>query len=197
MCVDGQKVAKRLSVQIAKETKKVTHLLQQYNDCTIVHPTGNVSVSLQDVLNPQDAFWHSCSITTCKANPAVPHSVKQELIRSHLLIKRSSEELDMIKEEMGSTVKYLTQKMLDLKNATQEIKDGEPSKYTAGAIAILQKLFLQSKLKLEQTLPFFKGIVPVPLESEILIDSSCHSSAISDSESDSDISEHDDDDYDM
>ena len=99
MYVDGQKVAKRLSVQIAKETKKVTHLLQQYNDCTIVHPTGSVSVSLQDVLNPQDAFWLSSFVTTCNATPAVPHSVKQELIRSHLLIKRSSEERNMIRKE--------------------------------------------------------------------------------------------------
>ena len=99
----------------------------------------------------------------------------------------------MIKDEMGSTVNYLTQRMLDLTIATQEIKDGEPNKRTKGTIVLLQKVFLQTKLKLEQTLPFFEGIVPVPLESETLTESSFHSSAISDS--DSDISE--DDDYDM
>ena len=108
---------------------------------------------------------------------------------------RSSEEVDMIKKEMGSTVNYLTQRMLDLKNATQEFKEGEQNKLTKGAIAVLQKLYMQTELKLKQTLPFFEGIVSVPVESQILTKASLHSPAISDSDSDSDISE--DDDYDM
>ena len=49
----------------------------------------------------------------------------------------SSEELEMIKTEIGCMANNLTQRMLDLKNATQEVKDGESNKRTKGATAVL------------------------------------------------------------
>ena len=48
--LDGQKIAKKLSVQISKETKKIKVLIPDYNTCRTIQ--GEAMISLQEALDP-------------------------------------------------------------------------------------------------------------------------------------------------
>ena len=92
--LDGQKISKKLSLQISKETKKIRELLPKYNACT------NVSSECSP-LEMNDAT----KLTTIMDTTSISNS-KRELIETFLRIKRSEEEIVMLESEMSNTVDH-------------------------------------------------------------------------------------------
>ena len=92
--LDGQKISKKLSLQISKETKKIRELLPEYNACT------NVSSECSP-LEMNDAT----KLTTIMDTTSISNS-KRELIETFLRIKRSEEEIVMLESEMSNTVDH-------------------------------------------------------------------------------------------
>jgi len=69
--VDGQKIAKKLSVQISKETKKIESLLPEYNACQVV--IGGDSAPL---LLLEEALDPSLLAAVLKPNSSLPFDSK-------------------------------------------------------------------------------------------------------------------------
>jgi len=69
--VDGQKIAKKLSVQISKETKKIKSLLPEYNACQVV--IGGDSAPL---LLLEEALDPSLLAAVLKPNSSLPFDSK-------------------------------------------------------------------------------------------------------------------------
>ena len=80
--VDGQKIAKRLSMQISKETAKLKKLIAEYNSCHCDEP----DLILADVLEP-----HSTD---------VGRKERHDIIQAYLRKKRSEEEIKLLLAEV-------------------------------------------------------------------------------------------------
>ena len=94
--IDGQKIAKKHSQQILKETNAIKLLLQEYN--YIYHTCFNqscVELTLSDALYP---------LVTPRG---MSSGKKREVMDSYLLMCRSSEEITLLKKEMHNIVCYI------------------------------------------------------------------------------------------
>ena len=103
---DGQKIARRLSISITKETGNARKLLSDY--CAASSLVGSsIQVTLAEVLSPDSDFWK-----TPPPQSLSPHlsqdlswDVKKDITQAYLLIKRS-EELDLLSEEKNNVLSY-------------------------------------------------------------------------------------------
>lgn len=88
MCfADGQKIAKKLSIQISKETNNIKSLLED----------GKL-LSIPEALDPS-------TYSTILSTPHFSES-KQQLIEAFLMMKRSTEEIIILRTEMKNTAHY-------------------------------------------------------------------------------------------
>ena len=129
---DGQKIAKKLSLQISKETKKIKELLPEFNACQSVIG-GCEPLRLEDALDPSE-------LTTIM-QPNISHS-KRELIDAYLIIKRADEELSMVAVEMTNTLKHYEQQLMAVKNCIEQYRTGVDA-FSRGAVALLQALLVK------------------------------------------------------
>lgn len=127
---DGQKIAKRLSKSITKETATARNILDNYN--SILSTIGDEPCSLQDVLCPDAKFWEQNQ----QSNIAMTWGAKKDLIQAYLLLKRSEEELAHLEKERLNTLDY----WFKLKSAiNKHLLSLEPyDKYSMGVIALLK-----------------------------------------------------------
>ena len=95
--LDGQKIAKKLSVQISKETKKIKVLIPEYNTCQTIE--GEAPVSLQEALDPE-------TLSKAMYSKLYPSESRQEIIDAYLMIKRTTEEVSMLHADISNTLKY-------------------------------------------------------------------------------------------
>ncbi len=104
MCfADGQKIAKKLSIQISKETKNIKSLLPIYNSCKSTLEYGKL-LSIPEALDPS-------TYSTILSTPHFSES-KQQLIEAFLMMKRSTEEIIMLRTEMKNTAHHYKKKQL-------------------------------------------------------------------------------------
>ena len=97
--VSGQKIAKKLSQQLSKETNAIKTLLQEHNACS------NESC---DEMTLSDAMVIATKLK--QVGLATPTGIssgkKREVIDAYLLMCRSSEEISMLEKEMHSIFHY-------------------------------------------------------------------------------------------
>ena len=109
-CIDGQKIAKRLAKNITKETRKATHLVQEYNNQCIEESSP---ISLVDVLSPDSTFWNAEARSES-------FKVRREIIEAFLRMERSTEALELLKSEMKSTMQYWLFRIQTLKQKVRQ-----------------------------------------------------------------------------
>ena len=145
---DGQKIAKRLSVQISKETTKVSKALENYNS------SSSQSASSAMVLDPSSAFWvapdHTSSIL-----------FKQPVINNYLLRQRSTEELQILRQDMHNTLLYFEKKLKCIKDKLDVLKVGISTPFTRGAIALLYRLQNKTSNRLQHAINLFGKLIDV------------------------------------
>ena len=143
--IDGQKIAKKLSLQISKESSKIQSLLKEYNSCELPSPHAN-SLSTSDVFNPsiledqlkQLGTW--CSVASGE---------KREIIDSYLILCRSQEEISMLQEDADNCVTYYKNREDVI---LQEInKHSLETLFDKGAVALLHSLLAENSLLLNES----------------------------------------------
>ena len=128
--VDGQKIAKRLSKNITKETGTARNILVDYN--SVLSTFGKETCSLQEVLCPDAKFWEQSELSTM----ATTWDTKKDLIQAYLMLKRSEEELALLEKEKLNTLEYWS-KLKTVIN--QYLLSFQPSdKHSIGVIALLK-----------------------------------------------------------
>lgn len=132
--VDGQKIAKRLSMQITKETGKIKKFIAEYNVCLCDGP----ELTISEVLDPQSTVFGRNASSQRRHN----------IIQAYLRKKRSEEEIELLQAEMEQTQQYFQQKLSIVTSACRDISASDADLFSLGAHSILTKY----KWKLEQCL---------------------------------------------
>ena len=140
LCIDGQRIAKKLSHQVTKETKKLTTLLEEYNVCQLLVSSSStqIHVTLDEALDP-DVL--SCKLhTECGATSSKP----QDVIEAYLQMTRSNEEIVLLENEMLNTIQFYAEQRKSLLLVIDQMKEAQLSESNAfrrGAVALLHSLF--------------------------------------------------------
>ena len=148
MYADGQKIAKRLSVQISKETTKISKALENYNTFS------SESASSTMVLDASSAFWVA-------PNHSSSFLIKQPVINNYLLRQRSTEELQILRQDMHNTLLYFEKQLKCIKDKLIELKVGISTPFTRGAIALLYRLQNKTSNRLEHAINIFGKLIDV------------------------------------
>ena len=177
---EGQKIAKKLSIQIIKETQKLKALLQEYNAYNVA-TTGDCStLSIADVVDS--------SKLAQIVNPNSSYSIdKQELIEAYLLLIRSGEEIHMLECDMKNVISHYENRVNMLTVAM-----ASPSEVTrkceSGARALFQNLLQEANQQLHKCRQLFSSCLHQDQSPQLNdSDSDLSSEAYTDSDSESDI----------
>ena len=165
---DGQKIAKRLSSQITKETSNLKKLVLEYNARTIPDP----ELSIEAAIDPHSTLFVS-SVT----------KRKQDIIQAYLRKKRSEEEIELLKSEMKQTLHYLEQKEKMLTCACRSIAQCSEH-FHLGAHNILTQFKWKVQLCIEKTRKAFKVTDPAETGDDSDDEDVSGSGSCSDSDSD-------------
>ena len=144
---DGQKIAKRLTLQISKENASIQSLMDEYNAC---HCPGECCMLLSDILNPsiletrlqELGMWSS-----------IASGKKREIIDAYLDYCRSKEEIFMIQDDAKNVVTYYYQnKKKVLLEEIQRQSLNSQSTYGRGATALLFNKLAETSRLLHQSI---------------------------------------------
>lgn len=134
LCLDGQKIAKKLSKQI---TGSIRVTISKYNQLCL--QTGMNELSICDVLNVNSHIW-SCSGNSESESPHIPMDVTHDVSQAYFELNRSDEELALLKSEMMSFSCYYKSKTTVIDSTISALRNKEQSMLQQGSIAFLIKL---------------------------------------------------------
>ena len=139
---DGQKIAKKLSSSITKETKKAKQLHQAYISTYAQLDEHYNDVSFADILAVDSSFWQS-PLEEGKSSYGIPFSLKRDIVQSYLLSKRSTEELALLKSSLKNMLKYLELKIhrieMYVKKLDNALATSDYTQYEMGAKCSLKQ----------------------------------------------------------
>ena len=176
MCVgcvlDGQKIAKRLAKQIARESKTIKDLLLEYNQYCL---DDDDKLVLSSVFNLEVL---STLLTVAHSSPE--RNKKQEIIEEYLLLLRSHEEIELLEAEVNNARKHYLAKKATIEAEIVRHSDSL-SPYSVGAKCLLIGL-LHDLVKLQKEM---ESTFRAMKERTDVQDIICSSDSDSDSDSDS------------
>lgn len=144
---DGQKIAKKLAVQIAREMKAMKALLPVYNACQVA--IGGETLSVEEVLDPSQLSMMLRPLSSISSKS------KHELIESFVHAKRAEEEIAMLEAEMVNVVKYYEHRRKVIQDSINLATPREDA-FSRGALSLLQTMHLRMENKLEECKGLFK-----------------------------------------
>lgn len=194
--IDGQKIAKRLSSSITKETKKAKDLLEEYNaTCLQLNITREQSpLELHEVLPINSEFWQASPLSECSTLRGVSWNTKREVIQAFLLKKRCEEELQLLEEAMQNVLKYWSNRIATISGEIENLQGNDTSQFNVGAINLLKHLLWESELQLSKAVVSFRNIVDHPISGSMDAADVCDESDL-DLDSDSSTSSESEDEY--
>lgn len=145
--IEGQKIAKRVSSQITKETRRIKSLLEDYSASLSPTESPIESILLSDALDPS-AIEHRLQ-TLGIWFQTVASGEKREVMDAYLMLCRSNEDLSMLKEEAQNTVTYYEERKYSLLKAIEHLSSNIDT-YSRGITAILHQMLAVSCVKLKQ-----------------------------------------------
>lgn len=140
---DGQKIAKKLSQQISKETKVVKTLTEELNECS---SQPHEELSLADALDPS-----AIALQLQQLGSATPTGIssgkKRDAIDAYLQIVRSKEEIMLFEKEIKNMIHYYENRdsviMQSLSNPSQNQCDRGQKALLYGFLQQNSSLFLK------------------------------------------------------
>lgn len=154
--IDGQKVAKRLSSQINKESIKLKSLLISYNETTMQQ------IDLSSVTNLSSEFWNDQETTTFRHATEPPTKVKLHMIHNWQVMKKSEEEKMLLQDDMLNFLFYFQNKIEIIKKCTARLN--RENDILAGVYSLAQTKLAAIKLLLLQGVYTFSKLITIPEE---------------------------------
>uniref|UniRef100_A0A1X7UAW0 CxC1-like cysteine cluster associated with KDZ transposases domain-containing protein n=1 Tax=Amphimedon queenslandica TaxID=400682 RepID=A0A1X7UAW0_AMPQE len=159
---DGQKIAKKLSAQIKKETLSLKRLLEKHK-----------LYKYEDIINPNSDFWEPVDVMNVSAEV---YKMRRSAIHNYLLLQRSEEELELLKQDMLNTLQYFKHKLELIKENQVTIMSEPQTLYNSGLSCLLLKyehkiLLLYNKSKeafapIVPALPFFESALNIQVDTD-------------------------------
>lgn len=181
---DGQKIAKKLSRGISKETNRARQFLDEYN--AILQAEGCFApVPVSEVLSLSSKFWYDEGMQ--KGCEKVPLSIQKEIIDAYLRTKRTNEEIKLVEQEMRNVIEYLHRKREIITNQINTYQKCDEDMFNKGAISLLHKLLWKVELSEAKAVACFSSIIDVPATSVKSDDWTPYDSEDSDIDTESDM----------
>lgn len=139
--VDGQKIAKKLCLQITRETKAVKSLLEEH----ACQSSSREMITLAEALDPS---IFQARIGSWAGNSAVTGD-QQEAIQAYLTLSRSIEELTMLKDDAHNMVLYYERKREVVCSKLASLS-AKTDLFSRGSIALLYSALAKIENLLEQ-----------------------------------------------
>ena len=137
---DGQKIAKKLSLQIKKEIKGIQSLVEEYRACT-----GTTSGdTLTDALDPASI---GIRLHQLGSWGAVATGRRREIIDAYLTLRRSNEEIEMLEQDARNCVVFYERKKQMIACELEYRSD----LFSRGAMALLSDLMHHVSQRLHQS----------------------------------------------
>ena len=151
MPADGQKIAKKISSQISKETKIIKSLLNQIHACQPLDESSSGYITLSEALDPSAiqsrlqiyGTWHT-----------IAEGKKRDAIDAYLSYCRSVEEIKMLKDEAENVITYYEQRKTAVVNELES--NAAIDSFTRGAKALLHLMLKKLNYHLEQSYEIVK-----------------------------------------
>ena len=99
--LDGQKIAKKLSIQISKESNKLKELRHEFNAIRTVN--GDSMVELKDIFDSAKLLAILSTVTSSLLHQS---ENTRKAIDLYLTIQRNKEEITLIRNEVGNMTTY-------------------------------------------------------------------------------------------
>lgn len=185
---DGQKIAKRLSSSITKETKKAKELLMEYNETSsqLDICREHSPLQLQEVLPINSELWQSSPLPECMTSRSVPWHSKREIIQAFLLKQRCEEELQLLEDAMRNVLEYWSNRIAAITGEIEQLQENDDglAQFNIGAINSLKHLLWESELQISKAVASFRNIIVVD---HLLVDTAAELTGQCDLDSDSSI----------
>ena len=140
---DGQKIAKKLSIQITNETKLLQVLVREYNACiTLCNHTHLQQIDMQEAKDPS-VLQSKVTLTAVLHHGSLSSAKKLDIINAHLMVTRAKEEILLLKEEMFNTLMYYKNMSDCVEAAIREITEAFQNNFTRGCIALLTNKLME------------------------------------------------------
>ena len=150
---DGQKIAKKLSIQISRETRKIKEFLPEFNACQ--NMIGESEILLEDALNPSK-LTSIMQLNVDQSKQELTDS-KRELINSYLTMKRADEELSMLTAEMSNTIHHYEREVGIVQKCIEQYSN-EVDAFSKGAVALLQAHLIRLQAQVKESCELFSPI---------------------------------------
>ena len=152
---DGQKIAKKLAVQITKETKAIQALLPEYNACerAVGGEDGVSQLVLTEALDP------NVLASVLRPQSSLPSKSKRELMDSYIMVKRSTEEVTMLETDMRNTIQYYFNQRATIEDLLKLFKGNV--QLERGSISLLKNMYACVDRKLTGCTQLFENCTPV------------------------------------
>lgn len=132
---DGRKIAIKLSKQIRSDTKQLEALVKQYG-ASLSDVDSADGITLEEVLDPMKLEDRLRSLGVwCLGT--VPE--KREAMDAYLIVRRSEEELAMLRAELQAVARYHRRKKEYVVKAYYEVQSLTDSPYNRGIASLLMK----------------------------------------------------------
>lgn len=142
---DGQKIAKKLSLQINKEARAIRKLVGEY-DVLQAGDTSTPLLTMEEALDPEQVRTRLQAMGTCTA---IATGEKREVIDSYLLLCRSREEIQLLKHEVHNLVSYYENAKKVLEDETRR-RSTDTASFNRGAVSLCHRLLNRVNLLLAQ-----------------------------------------------
>ena len=182
---DGQKIAKKLCSGISNETRVARHLLEEYNAAACELSPSDPAASLQEVLSLKSEFWVQGSPSVPESS--IPWKTREEIIQASLTMKRSEEELQILKSDMICWFHRIE----TIANKLKALEHSPDTLYIRGAKNMLRKMKTDAELQCQKATSLFSVFVAIP--SDVTIEGLVSSIEADESDSESDTEEEDSD----
>ena len=153
---DGQKIAKKLASGISKEMRRIRTLLDECNavnsqiqDC--------VPYTITKVSSPDSDFWKQKErVNTATIERGILWTVQRNIAQAFLLMKRSSEEMVLLKEDMQRVQLYWAKRQKYIQNQINSLSD--ETFYNQGLRSLLRKAMWETEYNLEKSKILFSSL---------------------------------------
>jgi len=156
LSIDGLAIASRLSKRIVTITKQMKQMLCGFNE-------GLPSESQMSWEAASNIHCHTYRASlTSRPGDLIPLEVKHEAVQKLKLLKRSMEEISLLKEEMKNCIDHFQQRIMSLQMLQGQILseyNGDQAKLSGYHCLIAKKLFLNNA-KLSYLQKLFKQSIP-------------------------------------
>lgn len=158
--LDGQKIAKKLAGNIAKETKKAKNLLMEYNSTCVEISDSTPLVTIEDALSPTSSFWEFSQKRQQQCKD-VPWNTQKDIIQATLLMKRCDEELELLPQEMRNVLQYWESYKCIISKRITELQNSNDcnTRFTSGSVCLLKKLLWEVEFSHSKAATAFSGTV--------------------------------------